>query len=58
MTVKYDIALKQNSSVIPAEVSDIKFSTARSYLEQIFLKTGTNQQSQLVALLKSAGPVR
>jgi DNA-binding CsgD family transcriptional regulator len=41
-----------------AEVSDIKFSTARSYLEQIFRKTGTNQQSQLVALLKSAGPIR
>jgi DNA-binding CsgD family transcriptional regulator len=41
-----------------ADASDIKFSTARSYLEQIFRKTGTNQQSQLVALLKSASVVR
>jgi DNA-binding CsgD family transcriptional regulator len=31
----------------------IKFSTARSYLESIFRKTRTRQQSQLVALLKS-----
>lgn len=43
---------------VAAEASDIKFSTARSYLEQIFRKTGTNQQSQLVALLKSAGAIR
>jgi len=41
-----------------AMASDIKFSTARSYLEQIFRKTGTNQQSQLVALLKSASVLR
>jgi DNA-binding CsgD family transcriptional regulator len=41
-----------------AEVSEIKFSTARSYLEKIFRKTGTRQQSELVALLKSAGPIR
>jgi DNA-binding CsgD family transcriptional regulator len=41
-----------------AEASEIKFSTARSYLEQIFRKTGTKQQSQLVALLKSAGSFR
>ncbi len=41
-----------------AEAGDIKFSTARSHLEQIFRKTGTNQQSQLVALLKSASVVR
>jgi len=41
-----------------AAASDIKFSTARAYLEQIFRKTGTNQQSQLVALLKSANVVR
>ena len=34
----------------------IKLSTTRSYLEQIFRKTGTNQQSQLVSLLKSARP--
>lgn len=35
----------------------IRFSTARSYLDIIFRKTGTRQQSQLVALLKSAQPV-
>ncbi|MGJ4891284.1 helix-turn-helix transcriptional regulator [Bradyrhizobium sp. HKCCYLR20261] len=32
--------------------SGIKFSTARSHLERIFRKTGTKQQSQLVAVLK------
>jgi DNA-binding CsgD family transcriptional regulator len=40
-----------------AQDNGIQFSTARSYLEKIFDKTGTNQQSQLVALLKSAQPV-
>jgi len=35
----------------------IRVSTARSYLETIFRKTGTNQQSQLVALLRSAQPL-
>jgi DNA-binding CsgD family transcriptional regulator/PAS domain-containing protein len=35
----------------------IRISTARSYLDSIFLKTGTHQQSQLVALLKSAQPL-
>jgi DNA-binding CsgD family transcriptional regulator len=35
----------------------IRFSTARSYLEGIFRKTCTNQQSQLVALLKSTQPL-
>lgn len=35
----------------------IQFSTARSYLEAIFRKTGTHQQSQLVALLKSTQPL-
>lgn len=34
----------------------IQLSTARSYLESIFRKTGTRQQSQLVALLKSVPP--
>jgi DNA-binding NarL/FixJ family response regulator len=34
--------------------SQIQFTTARSCLEKIFAKTGTHQQSQLVALLKSA----
>ncbi len=32
----------------------IKFSTARSYVERVLQKTGTRQQSELVALLKSA----
>ena len=40
-----------------AQASDIRFSTARSYLESIFRKTGTNQQGQLVALLRSAQPL-
>lgn len=35
----------------------IQFSTGRSYLESIFRKTGTRQQSQLVALLKSTQPI-
>ncbi len=30
--------------------------TARSYLIRIFSKTGTNQQSELVSLLKSISP--
>jgi DNA-binding CsgD family transcriptional regulator len=33
--------------------ADIRINTARSYLDSIFLKTGTHQQSELVALLKS-----
>jgi DNA-binding CsgD family transcriptional regulator len=37
-----------------ADDSQIQLSTARSYLETIFRKTGTRQQSHLVALLKSA----
>lgn len=37
-----------------AEGGGIKFSTSRSYLERVFAKTGTHQQSQLVALLQSA----
>jgi DNA-binding NarL/FixJ family response regulator len=40
-----------------AEVG-LQFSTVRTYLNRIFRKTGTNQQSQLVALLKSAHPFR
>jgi DNA-binding CsgD family transcriptional regulator len=35
----------------------IQINTARSYLDSIFVKTGTHQQSQLVALLKSAQPL-
>jgi DNA-binding CsgD family transcriptional regulator len=37
-----------------AHETQIQMSTARSYLENIFDKTGARQQSQLVALLKSA----
>ena len=40
-----------------AEDARIRINTARSYLDNIFLKTGTRQQSQLVALLKSAQAV-
>jgi DNA-binding CsgD family transcriptional regulator len=40
-----------------ASQQNIRFSTARSYLEVIFRKTDTRQQSQLVALLKSAQPL-
>ncbi|WP_094891903.1 helix-turn-helix transcriptional regulator [Bradyrhizobium amphicarpaeae] len=35
-----------------AELQGIRISTARAYLAQVFHKTGTQQQSQLVALLK------
>lgn len=38
--------------------SEIQFSTARSYIESVLRKTGTHQQSQLVALLKSTHPLR
>jgi DNA-binding CsgD family transcriptional regulator len=40
-----------------AALHGIRFSTARSYLEGIFRKTQTRQQSQLVALLKSTQPL-
>ena len=39
-----------------AASSNITVKTGRTYLERIFAKTGTRQQSQLVALLKSAKP--
>jgi DNA-binding CsgD family transcriptional regulator len=35
----------------------IGFGSARTYLAHIFAKTGTNQQSQLVSLLKSSQPI-
>ncbi|RUZ46615.1 MULTISPECIES: helix-turn-helix transcriptional regulator [unclassified Mesorhizobium] len=44
-----------NLQVAAAEAG-LQFSTVRTYLNRIFRKTGTNQQSQLVALLKSAHP--
>lgn len=40
-----------------ADDNQIQLSTARSYLEIIFRKTGVRQQSQLVALLKSVQPL-
>jgi DNA-binding CsgD family transcriptional regulator len=40
-----------------ADDARVRVSTARSYMENIFRKTGTHQQSQLVALLKSAQPL-
>ncbi|MBK1868618.1 helix-turn-helix transcriptional regulator [Aestuariivirga sp. YIM B02566] len=39
-----------------AAEAGLQVSTVRTYLNRIFRKTGTNQQSQLVALLKSAHP--
>ena len=40
-----------------AETMGITFKTARSYLEDVFGKTGTHRQSQLVALLKTVPQV-
>lgn len=41
-----------------AQKQGIQISTARYYLERVFQKTGTHHQSELVALLKSAQPLR
>jgi DNA-binding CsgD family transcriptional regulator len=41
-----------------ADDAKVRISTARSYMESVFRKTGTHQQSQLVALLKSTQPLR
>lgn len=38
-----------------ATAQGIRISTARTHLAQVFRKTGTHQQSQLVALLSAAG---
>lgn len=55
--VRLATALASGQSVQQAAVSaGITFSSARTYLDRIFRKTGTHQQSQLVALLKSAQP--
>ena len=35
-----------------ADLQGIRIATARAYLSEVFHKTGTHQQSQLVALLK------
>jgi DNA-binding CsgD family transcriptional regulator len=39
-----------------AEDAGIAYSTMRTYLENVFRKTETRQQSQLVALLRSLQP--
>jgi DNA-binding CsgD family transcriptional regulator len=53
------LALASGSTLKQAAAdSGIRLSTARSYLENVFRKTGTHQQSQLVALLKSAQPIQ
>jgi DNA-binding CsgD family transcriptional regulator len=41
-----------------ADDAKLRMSTARSYIESVLRKTGTHQQSQLVALLKSARPLK
>lgn len=57
--VKLASALTRGLSLKAAAVeAGIAFSTARSYLERIFAKTGVHQQSQLVALLKGAASFR
>jgi DNA-binding CsgD family transcriptional regulator len=40
-----------------ASAGGVTVKTARTYLERIFSKTGTRRQGELVALLKSAGPL-
>ena len=51
-------ALASGRTLSEAAVAQgIRFSTARAYLKSIFLKTGTHQQSQLVAVLKSTRPL-
>ena len=37
--------------------SSITYSTARTYLDRIFTKTGTHHQAQLVSLLKGTHPI-
>jgi DNA-binding CsgD family transcriptional regulator len=53
--VKLAVALASGNTVQQAATeASIRLSSARTYLDRIFRKTGTHQQSQLVALLKSA----
>ena len=40
-----------------AASANITVKTGRTYLDRIFAKTGTRQQSELVALLKSTEPL-
>jgi DNA-binding CsgD family transcriptional regulator len=56
--VKLATALASGKSLQDAaEDARITRSTSRTYLDRIFKKTGTHQQSQLVALLKSTQPI-
>ncbi len=56
--VKLATALAAGKSLQDAAAeANISRSTSRTYLDRIFRKTGTHQQSQLVALLKSAQPI-
>ena len=53
--VKVATALSAGKSLKEAaEGAGIRFKSARTYLDRIFVKTGVRQQSQLVALLKTS----
>lgn len=55
--VKLATALAAGKTLQDAAIeANITRSTSRTYLDRIFRKTGTHQQSQLVALLKSTQP--
>jgi DNA-binding NarL/FixJ family response regulator len=55
--VKIATALASGGTVQQAATeAGLQLSSARTYLDRIYRKTGTHQQSQLVALLKSAQP--
>jgi DNA-binding CsgD family transcriptional regulator len=50
------LRLAQGSSLASAaQAFDVKLSTIRSQLQQVFAKTGTSRQSELVAVLLSRG---
>ncbi|HEY4203720.1 MAG TPA: helix-turn-helix transcriptional regulator [Xanthobacteraceae bacterium] len=51
------LAHGKSLAAVAAE-QNIQTSTARSYLDQVFRKTGTHKQGELVALLKSVQPLR
>lgn len=52
------VALASGDSITQAaEVGGVTVKTARTYLERIFRKTRARRQGELVALLKSAGPL-
>lgn len=52
------VALASGDSITEAaEVGGVTVKTARTYLERIFRKTRARRQGELVALLKSVGPL-